>query len=134
MLDTKRIFDVSQLETDIEEAINGKTDQNPHDPFRPGTVHRRPSGAGAIGTEASPYLPPRPSDDRPAADPDPVNHPPHYLAHPSGVECIAITEWMNFCLGNAVKYIWRAAEKGNQIQDLEKARWYLTREIERLSH
>lgn len=62
---------------------------------------------------------------------DPVNHPPHYTAHPSGVECIKITEHMNFCLGNAVKYIWRADLKGNDVEDLEKARFYLNREIER---
>lgn len=64
--------------------------------------------------------------------PDPVNHPAHYTGHPSGVECIQITEHMNFCRGNAVKYIWRAGEKGNEIQDLEKAVWYLQREIARL--
>lgn len=66
---------------------------------------------------------------------DNVNHPPHYTAHPSGVECIAITEHMNFCLGNAVKYIWRAGLKGageQRVTDLRKARWYLKREIERL--
>ena len=65
---------------------------------------------------------------------DPVNHPTHYTAHPSGVECIQITEHMNFNLGNAVKYIWRAALKGKQLQDLEKAAWYINREIERLSN
>lgn len=64
---------------------------------------------------------------------DPVNQPSHYKQHPSGVECIAITEHMNFCLGNSVKYIWRAAEKGNAIQDLQKAQWYLNREIARIS-
>lgn len=61
-----------------------------------------------------------------------VDNPPHYKKHPSGVECIEITEWMNFNLGNAVKYIWRCNEKGSQIVDLEKARWYLDREIKRL--
>jgi len=64
---------------------------------------------------------------------DEVNHPKHYTSHPSGVECITVTEHMNFNLGNAMKYIWRAGDKGNLIQDLEKARWYLNREIERLS-
>jgi hypothetical protein len=64
--------------------------------------------------------------------PDLVNHPPHYKAHPSGVECIQISEHFGFCLGNAIKYIWRAAEKGEQIKDLKKARWYLDREIQRL--
>ena len=62
---------------------------------------------------------------------DPVNHPPHYTNHPSGVECIQITEHMNFCLGNAVKYIWRADLKDQGIQDLQKAVFYLNREIER---
>lgn len=62
---------------------------------------------------------------------DMVNQPPHYKAHKSGVECIQITEHMNFCLGNAVKYIWRAEEKGSTIEDLKKARWYLDREIKR---
>jgi len=62
---------------------------------------------------------------------DPVNHPSHYTSHPSGVEVIQITEHMNFCLGNAVKYILRADHKGNAVQDLEKAAWYIKREIER---
>lgn len=62
---------------------------------------------------------------------DVVNHPPHYTSHPSGVECIAIVEHMGYCLGNAVAYIWRADLKGNPIQDLEKARWLLDREIAR---
>lgn len=62
---------------------------------------------------------------------DPVNHPKHYTEHPSGVECITITEHMGFCLGNAVKYIWRADLKNDAIEDLKKARWYLDREIEK---
>ena len=62
---------------------------------------------------------------------DVVNHPTHYKSHPSGVEVIQITEHMNFCLGNVVKYILRAEHKGATIQDLEKAQWYLKREIER---
>lgn len=62
---------------------------------------------------------------------DNVNHPKHYTGHPSGVECITITEHMSFCLGNAVKYIWRADLKNDAIEDLEKAKWYISREIER---
>ena len=61
-------------------------------------------------------------------DPDPVNHPAHYQSHPSGVECIQITEHMDFLLGNVIKYVWRADHK-NGVQDLEKARWYLDRAI-----
>jgi hypothetical protein len=60
---------------------------------------------------------------------DPVNHPKHYTAHPSGVECIQITEHMGFNLGNAMKYIWRADEKNNAVEDLRKAVWYVQREI-----
>lgn len=58
-----------------------------------------------------------------------VNHPKHYTSHPSGVECIQITEHMGFILGNALKYIWRADLK-NGVEDLEKAKWYINREIE----
>jgi hypothetical protein len=65
---------------------------------------------------------------------DNVNHPRHYTEHPSGVECIQITEHMGFNLGNAVKYIWRADLKGNQVEDLKKAVWYINREIQRISN
>lgn len=61
---------------------------------------------------------------------DSVNHPQHYTEHPSGVECITVTECMNFCLGNAMKYIWRADLK-NGTEDLQKAAWYINREIRR---
>lgn len=63
---------------------------------------------------------------------DPVNHPRHYTQHPFGVECIDITEHMNFNLGNAMKYIWRSPDK-NGIEDLRKAIWYINREIDRLT-
>jgi len=64
---------------------------------------------------------------------DPVNHPPHYNAY-KGLEVIDLVEQMNFCRGNAVKYIARAGlkSKGTEIQDLEKAAWYIQREIARL--
>lgn len=62
---------------------------------------------------------------------DNVNHPGHYTSHPSGVECIQITEHMNFNLGNALKYIWRADLKADRDEDLKKARFYLDREINR---
>lgn len=63
---------------------------------------------------------------------DPVDHPSHYNSHPSGVEVIRITEHMNFCKGNVVKYVLRAGHKGDEIEDLRKAAWYLDREIKRL--
>jgi hypothetical protein len=60
---------------------------------------------------------------------DLVNLPPHYRILP--VECIDVTEHFNFCLGNAIKYIWRADHKGKPVEDLKKAAWYINREIER---
>jgi hypothetical protein len=63
---------------------------------------------------------------------DPVNHPKHYTQHPSGIETIEVTEHFDFCIGNAMKYLWRAGLKGDAIEDLEKARWYVDREIARL--
>ncbi len=63
---------------------------------------------------------------------DVVNHPKHYNAHASGIECIEIVRHMNFNRGNAIKYIWRAGDKGNEIEDLQKAIWYLNDEIARL--
>lgn len=70
---------------------------------------------------------------KPWVEEDIVNHPKHYTVHPSGVECIQITEHMNFCLGNAMKYIWRAGDKHETpLEDLKKAKWYIEREIQRL--
>lgn len=65
---------------------------------------------------------------------DPVNRPNHYTSHPSGVECIEITEHMMFNPGNAIKYIWRHGLKSGDtvIEDLEKARYYIDREIQRV--
>ena len=62
-----------------------------------------------------------------------VNHPIHYV---QGIEPIDVIEsWgLNFSLGNVIKYTLRAPYKGKQIEDLEKARWYLDREIERLKN
>lgn len=60
-----------------------------------------------------------------------VDHPAHYTAHPSGVECIQVVEHVGFNLGNAVKYIWRADLKGSAVDDLRKAIWYIERELQR---
>lgn len=65
---------------------------------------------------------------------DKVNNPSHYTQHPSGVECIVVVEHMNFNLGNAMKYIWRAGLKSeNPVEDLQKAEWYIKRELKRIS-
>jgi hypothetical protein len=60
---------------------------------------------------------------------DPVNHPAHYTT--GGIETIDFIEAkkLNYNLGNVVKYITRADHKGNRIEDLKKAKWYLEREI-----
>ena len=57
-----------------------------------------------------------------------VNHPEHYNKVP-GIECIDVAENFGFCLGNAIKYIWRSSHKGRRVEDLEKAVWYVQREI-----
>lgn len=64
---------------------------------------------------------------------DPINHPKHYTEHPSGVECIEISERMNFCVGNAIKYCFRSGHKGGAVEDIKKAIWYANRELENVS-
>lgn len=63
---------------------------------------------------------------------DRVNHPKHYTNHPSGIECIEITQHHDFCIGNAIKYLWRAGIKGadTEVEDLQKAIWYISKKIE----
>ncbi len=84
---------------------------------------------------------PEPIPSEPASD---VNHPSHYISSPSGIECIEIVEHLTFNVGNAVKYCWRAGLKTDNhatnyqdvlsatIKDLQKAEWYIRREIKRL--
>ena len=75
----------------------------------------------------------RPKLDKAAKESaDPVNHPEHYKV--GGIETIDFIEakGLSYHLGNVVKYITRADHKGNRLQDLEKAQWYLSREISRL--
>ena len=61
--------------------------------------------------------------------PDPVNNPKHYTGHPSGIECIQISKFHSFCIGNAIKYIWRHEHKNNPIGDLKKAIFYIEEQI-----
>ena len=83
--------------------------------------------------EIAPHVAHNPSNG-PHVDnsPDMVNSPKHYTSHSSGVECIDVTENFGFCLGNAIKYIWRSDLKGNKVRDLEKAVWYIKREISKI--
>jgi hypothetical protein len=81
-----------------------------------------PGGGGG----SQPYQPPPPDD--------PVNHPKHYNSHPTGIECIEVVRHYNFAIGNAIKYLWRCGlkDQDTEIQDLEKAIWYIQDEIARL--
>lgn len=70
-------------------------------------------------------------DDEPRGTP--VNHPPHYNAHPAGIECIDVIEHFNCNVANAMKYLWRAGLKSDDpLEDLKKAAWYVNREVERV--
>ena len=72
---------------------------------------------------------------------DNVNHPSHYNSHPSGIECIDIARHHNFNIGNTIKYLWRAGLKSEegmedtykQVEDLNKAIWYIKDEIKRIT-
>lgn len=71
---------------------------------------------------------------------DKVNHPKYYTSHPSGIECIEITRHYCFAIGNAIKYLWRAGlkveegmtDKQKEIEDLEKAIWYIKDRVNQL--
>jgi len=65
---------------------------------------------------------------------NPVTHPEHYTSDPSGIECLAIVRHRNFNIGNAIKYLWRAGlkDKDTQVEDLQKAMFYISDEIVRL--
>ena len=92
--------------------------------------------------EKSCFMKAKDTDPQPGArtEHDAVNHPHHYTSHPSGVECIQITRHYCFAIGNAIKYLWRAGlkqdvgtpPKEKEIQDLEKAIWYINDRIKQL--
>lgn len=73
---------------------------------------------------------------------DNVNHPAWYTKHPSGIECIEITRHYCFAIGNAIKYLWRAGlkqeqgmnDKQKEIEDLQKAIWYINDRIKHLKN
>lgn len=89
---------------------------------------RVPRRDAAIADSISP---PSLSEDPPQVAGDPIN-PAHYRSHPSGIECIEITRHMNFNIGNSIKYLWRYMDKGDPIENLQKAQWYIDDEIRRL--
>lgn len=73
-------------------------------------------------------------DGKPDPTDNPVDHPNHYGGADNPYEAIKVIEaWdLGFCLGNAVKYIARAGKKGDVVEDLQKAAWYIIHEINRI--
>ncbi len=107
-----------------------RNEQDTHDTvgavFGPPSLRRRLAGkSDSESVEA------RLQDDPTPIAEDPIN-PSHYRKHPSGIECIEVTRHMNFNVGNAIKYIWRYMDKGDPVENLKKAQWYLDDEIRRL--
>lgn len=132
MQDTKSIerrpFDVSTI-PEVEDEIAGLV-QSTHDdagtrsgPLSPA---RKDVSGGNSGSLAS-----RSANVAEAVQEDAIN-PTHYRTHPSGIECIEITRHMNFNIGNSIKYLWRYMDKGDPIENLQKAQWYIDDEIRRL--
>ena len=118
-------FDVNQIEEEVAEVV-----QEAHDRVGARAVRLR-LPRGEEHSSDSERVEQRPQDDQQVGQEDPIN-PSHYRRSPSGVECIEVTEHMNFCVGNAMKYIWRYMDKGDPVENLKKAQWYLDREIARL--
>ena len=56
-----------------------------------------------------------------------VDHPEHYTDRNIGYECIDLAAYQTFCVGNAIKYLWRFRDKGKPLEDLQKSRWYAHR-------
>lgn len=59
-----------------------------------------------------------------------INHPAHYTDNTKPCECIEVAQYHSFCVGNAIKYVWRHRLKGRPLEDLQKAEWYLQRAID----
>jgi hypothetical protein len=117
--------------SDISGQTKGRSDEwetCPDDPTHSLNAHA-PGGSwydkGHDG-KPSPWFRNAPNDER-------INHPAHYNQY-QGLEIIDLVEQMNFCKGNAIKYIARAGWKNPdiEIEDLEKAIWYIRREIDRI--
>jgi len=108
----------------IMERLNAESAFVPHYTFKLVEDEAEKTGGYFLDSSIADQISGIDSDDN-----DPVNNPKHYTEHPSGIECIQITEHMEFNLGNALKYIWRCDLKRDAIEDLKKAQWYIEREI-----
>lgn len=83
------------------------------------------------GEAAAPVMP-APIKLPDIAESERVAHPKHYNKKVPGIECIEVVQHFNFNLGNVIKYVWRAGDKGDVVEDLKKARQYLDFEIARI--
>ncbi len=98
----------------------------------PSTRRRLPSERlhhSTLVQEARAAEPAQRAEEEIAAD---AINPSHYRKHPSGIECIEVTRHLNFNIGNAIKYLWRYMDKGDPVENLKKAQWYIDDEIRRL--
>lgn len=126
-------FDISSLLRTDEAQSLSSTDAEGVD-YVPNPPLRR----GASGGDISAHVPPAthapevaaPSGTIDAAE-DAIN-PSHYRRHPSGIECIEVVRHCNFNIGNSIKYLWRYLDKGDPVENLKKAQWYIDDEIRRL--
>jgi hypothetical protein len=116
-------FDVNKLEEEIAQ-LQVSSDAAGQGPDAYG------KRSGSVNLLPGNDIPSGPSDNPPMPE-DTIN-PAHYRRHPSGIECIEITRHMNFNVGNAVKYLWRYLDKGDPVENLKKAQWYIEDEIVRL--
>ena len=128
------MLDNSNLDAELDRVIKenkGKL-KMPHDPFGKGPSPISPPGGNA-NLQNSPGFEPGGTHHQalPPVPEDSIN-PAHYRRHPSGIECIEVTRWMNFNIGNAVKYLWRYMDKVDPVENLKKAQWYIDDEIRRL--
>jgi len=139
---TKPFQLTDDMQQELTDGIKALADADTHDPTGPGalppslrrrTIDRIPVSGYAPGSLNDKKMSNAEalSSEAPALPEDPIN-PSHYRRHPSGVECIEITRHLNFNIGNAIKYIWRYQDKGDPIENLKKAQWYLDDEIRRL--
>lgn len=128
MNEKRKPFDITTLMQEIPQ-LERDTKANDSLGPRPSPVSSQ-SGDDSRGNRESPV--PGPMDNQQAIAEDPIN-PAHYRSHPSGIECIEVTRHMNFNVGNAIKYLWRYMDKGDPIENLKKAQWYIDDEIRRLT-
>lgn len=128
----RKPLDINSLMGDILE----ERDKAVHDLTGQGIRQVRVQG-GPVHLHDSASPTPGPYDDQPVSsatqpvEEDAIN-PSHYRRHPSGIECIEITRHLNFNVGNAIKYLWRHMDKGDPVENLKKAQWYIDDEIRRL--